>query len=215
MVKCPETKTKPESPVVPLISPQLPESQKLSSLWGRKTTTWKGDEAQSLLFWELSSILIDEQQTPGLLSAAVQSSGESHKSMAKNRKATVFPLHHYTTLKVEHLRLPTHREIYLFQTHKVLSSNMMVFQSQQVVPFFFLSFFFFSIVVLYMTNLKEAWRLNIIYAAHQSRLNLEGRRKPRYLTASGNRRGDISGWLIYLSIYFTINFGAKVPRKME
>lgn len=64
-------------------------------------------------------------------------------------------------------------------------------------------------IVLHMGNLKEAWRLNIIWAAHWSRLNLEVRRKPAYLRASGNRRGDISGWLIYLSVYFTINFRVK------
>jgi len=65
-----------------------------------------------------------------------------------------------------------------------------------------------------MAALKEAWRLNIICAAHQSRLNLEGRRKMTYHGASGNRSGDIPGCLIYLSIYFTIHFGAKVPSKM-
>lgn len=65
-------------------------------------------------------------------------------------------------------------------------------------------------LVLYTDNLKEEWRLNIIWAAPQSKLNLEVRRKPAYLRAPGNRRGDISVWLIYLSIYFTINFGVKV-----
>lgn len=65
-------------------------------------------------------------------------------------------------------------------------------------------------LVLYTDSLKEAWRLNIIWAAPQSKLNLEVRRKSAYLRASGNRKEDISGWLIYLSIYFTINFGVKV-----
>lgn len=87
------------------------------------------------------------------------------------------------------------------ETQKAFSNSILVFQSQQVAVF---------MLVLYTDNLKEAWRLNIIWAAPQSKLNLEVRRKPAYLRASGNRRGDISGWLIYLPIYFTINFGVKV-----
>lgn len=87
------------------------------------------------------------------------------------------------------------------ETQKALSNSTIVLQNQQVAVF---------MLVLYTDILREAWRLNIIWAAPQSKLNLEVRRKSAYLRASGNRKGYISGWLIYLSIYFTINFGVKV-----